>query len=174
MMGVIGIQINIFLGQSFAFIPQIIHSLRRIQVRNMISKFIVEFSIIRHFFCIINVNTKYQILSYPSTLAHEIKYPVLLLQFDLNLQDFLSASEIKHIPKYPAITKLTNEVISNKNFLHKDSEVKDINGSNFLTAGQNASQQGTQNEKPITNHLKCTLKHTDYRITFPSNRDTDY
>ena len=114
---------------------------------------------IRHFVCIINVNTKYHILSYPSTLAHKIKYPVLLLQFDLNVQDFLNSDEIKHLPKYPAITKLTNEVISNKNFLHKDPEVKDINGSNFLTAGQNASQQGTQNRKPIINQLKCTLKH---------------
>ncbi|XP_063691934.1 ATP-binding cassette sub-family C member 4-like [Bolinopsis microptera] len=79
MMGVIGIQINIYLGNSFSLIPQVIHSLRRIQ-------------------------------------------------------DFLNADEIKHLPKDATITKLTNEVIANKNFLHKDPEVKDINGSNFLTA----------------------------------------
>ena len=45
----------------------------------------------------------------------------------LLLQDFLKADEVHHLPKKPAIMNLTNEVIVNKNYLHKDVEVEHQN-----------------------------------------------
>ncbi|XP_063678313.1 ATP-binding cassette sub-family C member 4-like isoform X2 [Bolinopsis microptera] len=67
------VYINIFLGHSFTFVPQVIHSLRRIQ-------------------------------------------------------EFLNADEVKHLQKKAAIMNLKNEIIVNKNFLHKDEKGLHKNG----------------------------------------------
>ncbi|KAL5251848.1 hypothetical protein ACHWQZ_G014863 [Mnemiopsis leidyi] len=73
LIGVVRVYINIFLGHSFTFVPQVIHSLRRIQ-------------------------------------------------------EFLNADEIKHLHKKAAIMNLSNDVIVNKNFLHKENKEIKTNG----------------------------------------------
>ena len=46
----------------------------------------------------------------------------------MKLQEFLNADEIKHLHKKAAIMNLSNEVIVNKNFLHKESKESKTNG----------------------------------------------
>jgi hypothetical protein len=48
-------------------------------------------------------------------------------------QEFLNADEIKHLHKKAAIMNLSNEIIVNKNFLHKDTKETKINGINDKT-----------------------------------------
>ena len=43
-------------------------------------------------------------------------------------QEFLNADEIKHLQKKAAIMNLKNEIIVNKNFLHKDENGLHKNG----------------------------------------------
>jgi len=44
-------------------------------------------------------------------------------------QDFLNASEITHLKKQAAIMNLSNDVIVNKNFIHKEEEKTVANGT---------------------------------------------
>ena len=45
-----------------------------------------------------------------------------LSSFDDEFQDFLNADEIKHLQKKAAILNLSNDIIVNKNFLHKEKK----------------------------------------------------
>lgn len=44
------------------------------------------------------------------------------------MQEFLNADEIKHLHKKAAIMNLSNDVIVNKNFLHKENKEIKTNG----------------------------------------------
>ncbi|XP_063690754.1 ATP-binding cassette sub-family C member 4-like [Bolinopsis microptera] len=61
-------------------------------------------------------------------LGRAFSYISQLITSFRRIEDFLNADEIKHIHKKAAISNLTNDVIVNKSFLHKDAEASNNNG----------------------------------------------
>ncbi|XP_063685261.1 ATP-binding cassette sub-family C member 4-like [Bolinopsis microptera] len=68
-------------------------------------------------------------------LGNSFSYFSQLITTFRRIQDFLNADEIKHIYKKAAIMNLTNEVIINKSFLHKEPELRENHGLKVLQTG---------------------------------------